>query len=162
MHQLAVAASGGSQFHLWVEPHLKSPRHQPEQLLADVRPGPRRSRRPVTAVGRRELCGYSSPRRPALQLRGQCQGGLAEGHTVKRGRSSLRGSCHPGPFGQISFLFSLYLIPVLLYLVGICYRHVAEHMRMPSNKLGYDAVGYIVDRVPVGTLGRDTRVEYHL
>ena len=67
---MAIAASGGSQLHLRVEPGLKSRRHQPEQLLADVLPDPGRSERPVVGLEGRELGGYSRPRRPALQPRG--------------------------------------------------------------------------------------------
>ncbi len=111
-----------------------------------------------------QFIGHPGSRRPALQLRGQREGGLPERHAVKRGRSSLPGGCHPGSFGQICFFFPLDLVPVALDLIGAGDGHVPEHVRMPPYQLGHDPVGDIVDREPgvVVTLGRDARVEHHL
>jgi hypothetical protein len=47
-------------------------------------------------------------------------------------------------------------------LVGAGDRHVREHVRVPPHQLGHDPVGDVIDRVAVGALGRDPRVEHHL
>ena len=67
-------------------------------------PGPAE---PGIAVEARQLVRYARPRRPALQLRGQGQGRLAERHAVKRGRRAVGTGRHPGPFGPFLLLFPL-------------------------------------------------------
>jgi hypothetical protein len=85
VYLFAIAAGRGPQFHLRVSSHFAGPRDQQEQFAADLLAGAR-IRAPVPA---HQVVGDPGPRGPALQLRGQRQGGLAERHAVQR-------RCGPG------------------------------------------------------------------
>jgi hypothetical protein len=77
-HAIAVAARRGAQVHLGITPRLTGLGNQAEQLAADIPGGIGRVRRPGVVVEARHLVRHARARRPALQLRGQGQGGLAE------------------------------------------------------------------------------------
>jgi hypothetical protein len=124
LHQLTVAAGGGPQLHFWVESGLAGLHDQAEQFSANVWAsvgnvaGSTGADRTWGSVQLHQFVRHSSPRRPALQLCGQRQGGLAERHAVESGMGAVPGDGHPGLFGQNPFLFSLDRVPVALNLIG--------------------------------------------
>ena len=91
MHEVAVATRRGAQLHLRITSRRARLRYQTEQLTADVPGGIGRIRVARIRVARMavkagQVLGDAGSRRPALQLRGQGQGRLAERHAIKYGR----------------------------------------------------------------------------
>ena len=109
---------------------LPGPRDQQEQFATDLLSGVRIRALVLAHQVLRDPC----PRGPALQLRGQRQGGLPERRAVKHRRRGLLPGTSLAPRGPCPLLFPLDVVPVALDLLGAGEGDVPEHVRLAPHQ----------------------------